>query len=1663
MKKELNFYTLIITLLLLTTFSAKAQLKIGSNPTVLNPNAVLEIESTNKGLLLPRIALTNTTSPSPLTAHVVGMMVYNTATSNDVVPGYYYNDGTKWIGSSTGGVIPTTALDYRRGDNTWQPLNKAAVGLSNVDNTSDTNKPISSAVQTALNDIDSDVLTNAAMISIHTTDIATLNSTKANIASPTFTGIPTGPTAASGTNTDQLATTAFVLANVETIGDATETVKGKVQLATAAETLNGTDNSKAVHPAGLKSALDLKANQAALDATNVTVGTKASNSQLTAVTDQVNLNTPAITANTAAIALKADQTSLDATNANVATNTTNIAANTAAFDLKAPLASPAFTGTPTAPDPTTNGGIANKQYVDSAITTAALADATELVKGKVQFANDTETTTGTDATKAVSPYRLKPLLDSKATVADLTNLSSTVTGHTTSIATISSDIATKASQADLDATNANVTANTANITANTTAIGTKANQSDLVITNSKADANKTQIDINTADLLLKANQVDLNTTNTNVSTNATNIANITTNIALKAPIANPTFTGLAKVPDITTNNITDPLAIVNKGYIDGLLTNRPSFYTTDATLTSSRTVTLGANQSMTFKGDKAGVVSNFVIGANGNTSIGYDTTPTAGNTLDVNGNANIVGNTNVTGDINATGNVILNKKTTTPNTIMNILRFVNTENGAGYRNTSIVGLTGTTIDKGQLLFAVNPGGGDANVAEAMRINENKNVLIGVNPDVPSAILNVTSTTKGVLMPRQTAAQRTAITTPATGLQVYQTDATEGQYLNTSTGWKKIVLEGEAAPDTYDAIAATAITASATSPILVYVSGANPTGTLIIDKASSTTASKSRFSGLIINNIAAGASCKVYRRFIVSGIDTSLMTAGTSLYLGDDGAFTTIPPAQNVVSVGNIANSGATNGVISFSSFARSYDLANQFEQINSGTGEVESYFRSNVNANYDPIQPAHLTNKKYVDAAIASNNLYQGSWDANTNIPALAAVGTAQRGWTYDIATSSVGSKLYSNMCIAATMLKGNQIKFNGTCWEYFENDYAAATTTQVGVVKLATDINDANLDDVATIYTVKTINNNFENHKGKTNNPHNVTAEQLIDSNSANYTGIGLPANASQQEFNAAMNAIVVTGSPAKADKANGAAQITDANGATYTALGTILGATQQTINAAINTKLANTTSATTVLYTTAPLTGGGDLSTDRTLSMPAATGTTDGYLKSSDFAAFNTKQGALTLATTGNSGAATLVSNTLTIPNYTLAGLGGQAQLNGTGLVKMAGTTVSYDATAYAPLASPALTGTPTAVTNGTVSNNSTQIATNEFVQAAILPKTLNGLSTATSTAVVDTDNILQGIGKLQAQVTANASTSVNHTGDVTGTVALTIANKAVTYAKMQNVSATDKVLGRVSAGAGAVEEISTTGSGNVVRATSPVLVTPDLGTPSAMVGTNISGTAANLTSGKVTTNANLTGDVTSVGNATTIADATVTGKKITGYVSGAGTVTATDTVLEAIQKLGGSNGVAGTETAVGHVQLATAAETTTGTLNTKAVHPAGLKVELDKKANLASPALTGTPTAPTATAGTNTTQLATTAFVMSSLSANVKIDEFTATAGQTSFTISGTPLAGSAVRFYINGVRIQKTALNITGTTATYDPANNDTFILTAGDSVTIEYLK
>lgn len=83
-------------------------------------------------------------------------------------------------------LTPTDAVTSVAGKTGVVTLVKSDVGLGNVDNTSDADKPISTATAAALAE-------------------------KAPLASPTFTGTPKATTAAADTNTTQIATTAFVI------------------------------------------------------------------------------------------------------------------------------------------------------------------------------------------------------------------------------------------------------------------------------------------------------------------------------------------------------------------------------------------------------------------------------------------------------------------------------------------------------------------------------------------------------------------------------------------------------------------------------------------------------------------------------------------------------------------------------------------------------------------------------------------------------------------------------------------------------------------------------------------------------------------------------------------------------------------------------------------------------------------------------------------------------------------------------------------------------------------------------------------------------------------------------------------------------------------------------------------------------------------------------------------------------------------------------------------------------------------------------------------------------------------------------------------------------------------------------------------------------------
>src|SRR5690554_5477615 len=99
--QKIRISVILLTLLILP-LAGWAQVGIGT--TTPDSNALLELDASTTvgGFLMPRVALTATDNPSPLSGIITpGMTVYNTATAgsgaNVVTPGFYYHDGTIWI------------------------------------------------------------------------------------------------------------------------------------------------------------------------------------------------------------------------------------------------------------------------------------------------------------------------------------------------------------------------------------------------------------------------------------------------------------------------------------------------------------------------------------------------------------------------------------------------------------------------------------------------------------------------------------------------------------------------------------------------------------------------------------------------------------------------------------------------------------------------------------------------------------------------------------------------------------------------------------------------------------------------------------------------------------------------------------------------------------------------------------------------------------------------------------------------------------------------------------------------------------------------------------------------------------------------------------------------------------------------------------------------------------------------------------------------------------------------------------------------------------------------------------------------------------------------------------------------------------------------------
>ncbi|MFN5224177.1 MAG: tail fiber domain-containing protein [Bacteroidota bacterium] len=87
---------LFILFLSASTSSWSQGVSVSPAGTPADPSAALDLNYVDKGLLVPRVSLVQTTSSSPVLAPATSLLVYNTTTINDVTPGYYFWDGLKW-------------------------------------------------------------------------------------------------------------------------------------------------------------------------------------------------------------------------------------------------------------------------------------------------------------------------------------------------------------------------------------------------------------------------------------------------------------------------------------------------------------------------------------------------------------------------------------------------------------------------------------------------------------------------------------------------------------------------------------------------------------------------------------------------------------------------------------------------------------------------------------------------------------------------------------------------------------------------------------------------------------------------------------------------------------------------------------------------------------------------------------------------------------------------------------------------------------------------------------------------------------------------------------------------------------------------------------------------------------------------------------------------------------------------------------------------------------------------------------------------------------------------------------------------------------------------------------------------------------------------------
>ncbi len=96
--KKVRLFIAIITIT--ASYSLTAQVSITTDGNAADGPDMLEVKSTDKGMLIPRVVLTGTTDETTISSLALSLMIFNTATGQDVILGFYYWNGAAWAAVS---------------------------------------------------------------------------------------------------------------------------------------------------------------------------------------------------------------------------------------------------------------------------------------------------------------------------------------------------------------------------------------------------------------------------------------------------------------------------------------------------------------------------------------------------------------------------------------------------------------------------------------------------------------------------------------------------------------------------------------------------------------------------------------------------------------------------------------------------------------------------------------------------------------------------------------------------------------------------------------------------------------------------------------------------------------------------------------------------------------------------------------------------------------------------------------------------------------------------------------------------------------------------------------------------------------------------------------------------------------------------------------------------------------------------------------------------------------------------------------------------------------------------------------------------------------------------------------------------------------------------